>query len=152
MINLGRYSGKKAPNVRFHPVLVDRLLEGAAFLLVLILWGCIYWFYALKEVVFTPNAWIIGGFSLVSFMILGICSYLPVRFVNFPVPVNERNIGIQYLLAIRLTRVMNVILNLMFLSGMLMEYSQLSSVFFGISFLLLILAFIGYYILAYRYR
>lgn len=28
MINLGPYSGKKCPNVRFQPTVLDRILEG----------------------------------------------------------------------------------------------------------------------------
>lgn len=30
MINLGPYSGKKCPNVRFQPTVLDRILEGTA--------------------------------------------------------------------------------------------------------------------------
>lgn len=38
MINLGPYSGKKCPNVRFHPTVLDRILEGTALLIVLVTW------------------------------------------------------------------------------------------------------------------
>lgn len=45
MINLGPYSGKNCPNVRFHPTVIDRILEGTALLIVLVTWitftGCI---------------------------------------------------------------------------------------------------------------
>lgn len=38
MINLGPYSGKNCPNVRFQPTVIDRILEGTALLVVLVTW------------------------------------------------------------------------------------------------------------------
>lgn len=152
MINLGPFSGKSCPDVRFRPALSDRVLEGIALLCMLATWGCIYWLYAWKEEPFSPELWAIGGASVCCFVIMGVCSYLPVRFINFPVRVSERNIGIQYLLAIRLTRVMNVVLNFTFLSGVLMKYFKFAEILFIASFVLLGLAFVIYYILAYRYK
>lgn len=38
MINLGPYSGKKCPNVRFQPTVLDRIQEGTALLIVLVTW------------------------------------------------------------------------------------------------------------------
>lgn len=35
-INLGPYSGKNCPNVRFQPTVLDRILEGTALLIVLV--------------------------------------------------------------------------------------------------------------------
>ena len=35
MINLGPYSGKNCPNVRFQPTVLDRILEGTALLVLL---------------------------------------------------------------------------------------------------------------------
>lgn len=150
MINLGPFSGSNCPNVRFRPALIDRILEGVAILLFLTTCGCILWLHTRGGELPIPNVWIAGGVAFLCLILMGVCSYLPVRFYNFPVRVNERNIGIQYLLAVRLTRVMNVILNLMFLSGAFLEYCGLAKVFFFGSFGLLALALLGYYILAFR--
>ncbi len=38
MINLGPYSGKNYPNVRFQPTVLDRIMEGTALLIVLVTW------------------------------------------------------------------------------------------------------------------
>ena len=38
MTNLGPYSGKNYPNVRFQPTVLDRILEGTALLIVLVTW------------------------------------------------------------------------------------------------------------------
>lgn len=152
MINLGPFSGRNCPNVHFRPALLDRFLEGAAILIFLTTCGCIFWLYTRIGEGLLPNVWIMGGASLFTLIVMGACSYVPVRLNNFPVRVNERNIGIQYLLAVRLTRVMNVILNLMFLSGAFLEYYKSAFVFFSASFVLLALAFVGYYILAFKYK
>lgn len=150
MINLGPYSGKHCPNVRFHPSLLDRMLEGAALLLVLASCGCICWFYIHKEGEFPPYLWWVGVSLLLSFLIIGGASYLPVRFINFPVRVNERNVGVQYLLAVRLTRVVNVILSLMFLGGVLSEFT--GGGFLVLACVLLAIAFGVYYFLAFKYK
>lgn len=152
MINLGPFSGSNCPNVRFRPALIDRILEGVAILLFLTTCGCILWLHIQGGELPIPNVWLAGGVSLLCLILMGVCSYLPVRFYNFPVRVNERNIGIQYLLAVRLTRIMNVVLNLMFLSGAFLEYYELAKVFFFGSFALLALAFLGYYFLAFKYK
>ena len=49
MINLGPYSGKNCPNVRFQPTVIDRILEGTALLIVLVTWISIYWLYTQRE-------------------------------------------------------------------------------------------------------
>lgn len=150
MINLGPYSGGKCPNVHYHPVLPDRMLEGAALLLVLATWGIICWLYIYKVEIFSSTLWGIGASSSFCFLLIGGCSYLPVRFFNFPVRVSERNIGVQYLLAVRLTRVVNVLLSLIFLSGVLTECFDAAGIMLIASLILLSLAFVGYYILAFR--
>lgn len=151
MINLGSYSGKNCPEVRYRPTALDRILEGAALFILLATWVCIYWLYTRKGGALSPNVWVMGGTSVFTFIIMGISSYLPVRFFNFPVRVNERNIVIQYLLAVRLTRVMNIIMCLTFLSAVFLDYYKIAFYFFIATFALLILAFIGYYVLAFRY-
>lgn len=150
MINLGPYSGKNCPNVRYHPGIIDRALEVAALLIVLIIWGCIYWLYTQKGVSNSPEIWIPGGMSVLCFIIMELSSYVPVRKINFPVRVNERNIGIQYLLAVRFTRVMNVILGLLFLSSLLLNYYRIASIYFGIAIALMFIAFVIYFIFAFR--
>lgn len=54
MINLGPYSGKNCPNVRFQPTVLDRILEGTALLIVLVTWISIYWLYTKEKVPCCP--------------------------------------------------------------------------------------------------
>ena len=115
MINLGPYSGKNCPNVRFHPTVIDRILEGTALLVVLVTWVGIYWLYTQREGALLSAVWVMGGCSIFCFLLMGGLAYLPVRFINFPIRVTERNAAVQYLFAIRLTRVMNIILLLVLL-------------------------------------
>ena len=104
MINLGPYSGKNCPNVRFQPTVIDRILEGTALLIVLVTWISIY------------------------------------------------NAAVQYLFAIRLTRVMNIILLLVLLGSVWGLYYAFGKLLLLVSFVLLGVAFIGYYILAFKYK
>ena len=152
MINLGFYSGRNCPNVRFQPTVIDRILEGAVLFVILLTWGGIYWLYTQKGLSLSPNVWMMGGISVFCAVLLGVCSYLPIRFINFPVRVNERNAGIQYVLAIRLVRGLNVILSLNFFFTTFMEYSASASLCLNISLVLLVLLFITYYILAFKYK
>ncbi len=48
MINLGPYSGKNCPNVRYSPNIIDRVLEGAALLVLLAISFIIYYIMAFK--------------------------------------------------------------------------------------------------------
>lgn len=152
MINLGPYSGSNCPNVHFRPVLLDRVLEAAALILFLVLCGSIYWFYTHRGGTLPHEVWMVWGIAALCSIVLGGCAYLPVRFVRFPVRVTDRNVAVQYLLAVRLVRVVNVILNLTFLSQVYMEYYRWAEPFFGATFVLLIVALIGYYVLAFRYK
>lgn len=152
MINLGPYSGKNCPNVRYQPGVIDRVLELAALLILLTIWGCVYWLYTQKGAFLSPDVWIAGGASALSLVLVEVCSYAPVRKINFPVCVNERNIGIQYLLVIRFIRAMNLILGLIFLSSVFMSYYELASIFFWIATILLFVAFAVYFVFAFKYK
>ena len=80
MINLGPYSGKNCPNVRFQPTVIDRILEGTALLIVLVTWISIYWLYTQREGALLPAVWVMGGCSIFCFLLMGGLAYLPVRF------------------------------------------------------------------------
>lgn len=152
MINFGPYSGKNCPNVRFQPTVLDRILEGMALLVVLVTWIGIYRLYVQKGGSLSPDVWIMGGFSVFCFLLMGIAGYLPIRFFKFPVRVTGRNAAVQYLLAMRFTRVMNIIFALMFLDAAFRECFVLGDILFFVPIALLGLAFAGYYVLAFKYR
>lgn len=152
MINLGPYSGKDCPNVRYQPRMIDRILDGAALFLLLAICGAICWLHFHIAAPLSGNVWILGGTAVLISAIMYFCSFAPVRLINFPVRVHQWNIAVQYLLAIRFCKVLSVIINLSFLFGVFMDYYKWASFLFGSSFVLLILAFIGYYIVAFRYR
>lgn len=152
MINLGPYSGKNCPDVHFHPTVIDRILECAALIVVLATWVGIYWLYEIEDVSLSADVWMTGGFSVFSYLFMGIAGYLPIRFINFPVRVTERNVAVQYLLATRFIRVMTVILALMFLGAVFKEHCALGGILFFVPLVLLGLAFAVYYILAFKYK
>ena len=152
MINLGPYPGKNCPDVHFRPTVIDRVLECAALIVVLATWVGIYWLYEIEDVSLSADVWMAGGFSVFSYLFMGIAGYLPIRFINFPVRVTERNVAVQYLLATRFIRVMTVILSLMFLGAVFKKLCALGGILFFVPLVLLGLAFAVYYILAFKYK
>lgn len=152
MLNLGLYSGKDCPDVRFRPRLLDRVLEGIALLVVLATWACIGWLYLRRGGDLASEVWLTGGSALVGCLLVGGCAYLPVRFINFPVRVGRRNVGIQYLLVVRFVRVLNIVLSLLFLCGVFVPYYPLAELLFNLCVTLLLLCFVPYFIFAWRYR
>lgn len=152
MINLGTYSGKNCPNVHLKIGIIDRILEGLALFVQLALWGCIYWIYTKKGSAFSSETWVMGGLSTFTFILLGACSYGPVRIFNFPVRVSERNVAVQYLLAVRFVRILNVLLGVFFLTTVFMEYYKWTPVFFSAILALQAIAFIVYFVMANKYK
>ena len=152
MINLGPYSGKNCPDVRFYPTVIDRMLEVAALLLVLATWAVIGWQYIQKEEPLQSVVWVMGGCSLFSFLLVGGSAYLPIRFINFPVRVTERNVAVQYMFALRFVRMLNIFLSLSLLASVLGLYYACGTLLFFVSFVLLGLAIAGYYVFVFRYK
>ncbi|MDO4164432.1 MAG: hypothetical protein Q4D56_08605 [Bacteroides sp.] len=144
-------SSNRKLNVRYQPGWVDHMLEGLAVLVEMVIWICIYRLY-LKEGNVSPEVWTMGGTSLFSLILLGVCAYVPVRYYNFPFRVNERNMGVQYALAVKLIRGLNVVLGLMFLACVFVPYYPNASLFVSLSVVLMVILFIVYAIFAYKYR
>ena len=82
MINLGPYPGKNCPDVHFHPTVIDRILECAALIVVLATWVGIYWLYEIEDVSLSADVWMTGGFSVFSYLFMGIAGYLPIRPIS----------------------------------------------------------------------
>lgn len=152
MINLGIYSGKSAPEVRFSPTALDRILEVAALLAVLAVWGGVCWLSVRTEGRLSPDVWMTGGGALLCFLLVGMSAYLPVRHFNFPVRVDARNVAVQYLLAVRLVRVLNVWLCLTFFLALFREHYAFARIGLLLSLLLLVPVLLVYYLLAFRYK
>ena len=115
LFNLGSYSPHGLPNVRFRPVLLDRLLEVAALLPLLA--NAIYVLSQYRRLgdAFPDDHYASLISAVAVFLLLFGAGYLPLRFVNFPFRVGPHNVVRQYLLALRLVRVLNIVLELMFL-------------------------------------
>ena len=149
LINLGSHTPQDMPNVRFRPALIDHLLEVAAFLPVLATWIYILYCYRQSDGDIPSDLYETGGMALFVFILLGAVGYFPLRYINFPFRVKPHNVVYQYLLALRLCRVLNIVLCLMHffiaLSG-----SHAWAHFAGLVCLgLLVLSMAGYMALAY---
>ena len=116
MLNLGPYSAKEFSNIRIHPTIVDRIMEGTAALLAVAAWVCAIWVYLhVDDKVIANFSLLSAGLGTFSLLAVGATAYLPIRFVHFPVRITERNVATQFFLAIRFARVLNVFIVLLFL-------------------------------------
>lgn len=152
LINLGSNNSPEMPRIRFRPSLVDHLLEAAAFLPVLVNWIYILYMYRRSGGELTSDYYESGFTALFLFILLGACGYCSVRFINFPFRVGSHNIVYQYVLALRLVRVMNIILCLMFLFITLSVEHAWADVLGKVCLGLLTIAIAGYWALAFRGR
>ena len=139
------------PDVKFHPGLPERLMEAAALLLVVVNWGyIIYMRLAHGNENFTA-ACVMGITATISFIIVALCAYAPVKLINFPCRVTPTNIVTQYVLAVRFIRVINIIMGITYLATTLVVYHE-ETAFLYTSIGLLILSTIIYIVIAMRQR
>ena len=111
MLNLGPYSTKEFPNIRVYPTVIDRILEGVAVLLAVAAWGCAIWVYTHAEDKIVANfSLFAAGLGTFCLLLVGFSAYLPIRWIRFPVRITERNVAVQYLMAVRIARILNVCL------------------------------------------
>lgn len=152
LINLGSRTPQEVHNFRFRPALIDHLLELAAFLPVLANW--IYILYRYREAGgdLPSELYASGGTALFLFLLLGATGYCPLRYINFPFRVGPHNVAYQYVLALRMIRVTNIIFGVQFLFASLATYHAWANVCFVACVGLLGTAFMAYMVLAWRHR
>ncbi|MBO5380902.1 MAG: hypothetical protein J6A40_02265 [Bacteroides sp.] len=156
MINLGRYFVDDELSIRFTPSVIDRILEVAAIVISVVAFGlACYGIYSLP--IKPPILLWLCPFAipLMTFVLYRL-GYASPQKISFPFRITKQNLGMQYLLAVRLSRVLNIILSLMVLCSVLTLVAQthqtiLPKVILLLSLLMLVCLVI-YFILAYRYR
>ena len=103
-INLGPYSVQDQDiNIKYHPSLIDRVFEAVSALMVIA--GCIY-FVANSGF---ENKDTLAGFliNLLVCLLVFTCPYTPVEYIRFPVRISRQNIVKQYIMALRLMRIVH---------------------------------------------
>lgn len=96
-------------------------------------------------------ACVMGVTATISFIIVALCAYAPVKLINFPCRVTPTNIVTQYVLAVRFIRVINIIMGITYLATTLVVYHE-ETAFLYTSIGLLILSTIIYVVIAMRQR
>lgn len=158
MYNLGFYSGKGMPPVRFIPGVVDRVLEVIALLLLLSMWG-----FAIYTYTTLPNGnlehYITLGAATIAMVLIAWVGYIPIHLINFPFRLTMSNVAVQYLYAVRFARVLNVVLGGISLCIMLNKWEGQLGVAFGtfdtltyVCLTLFLIATTVYYAMAYLRR
>lgn len=151
MINLGFYTGS-GRNVHYQRTGFDYLLAGIAFLPVLVGW--IYILYQTRQTggLFFQENGTAGIVMWLLFLVLGCSMFVPVRYYHFAFQVTERNIGRQYVLAIRLCQFWNVAIGCLNL-GKLLDESWAGAIYLSVfGWVLMAFTFVAYSVLAYKMR
>lgn len=160
MLNFGPYYTDEFPGLRVSPTLVDRVLEGIAILLAIAGWVCATWVYlhvADKDV--AKSSFLFAGLATFCMLVIGVCAYLPARFVKFPVRITKNNVATQFFLAVRTSRVLNIFIVLLFLTLVFKRVEVECGIPQGTCNLLtiiitslLLLTLIVYYVFAFKFK
>lgn len=152
-INLGRYYVDDELSVRFTPSIVDRILEVAAIVIGLVAFGFAYYLCYKTEEDFILK-WLFPLVIPLSVFLLYRSGYASPQKISFPVRITKQNLGIQYLLAVRLVRVLNILLTTMMLfAALTLLFDNEKMAFLNVVFIILIIgSLITHYILAYLHR
>jgi hypothetical protein len=152
-INLGRYYVDDELSVRFTPSVIDRILEVAAIVIGLVAFGFAYYLCYKTEEDFILK-WLFPLVIPLSVFLLYRSGYASPQKISFPVRITKQNLGIQYLLAVRLVRVLNILLTTMMLfAALTLLFDNEKMAFLNVVFIILIIgSLITHYILAYLHR
>ena len=146
-INLGPYSVHDQDiNIKYHPSLIDRVFEAVSALMVIA--GCIY-FVANSGF---ENKDTLAGFliNLLVCLLVFTCPYTPVEYIRFPVRISRQNIVKQYIMALRLMRIVNIFICLLLVFNALSINYPWANPAIGISVAAMLLSILVYYIFAIR--
>ena len=152
-INLGRYYVDDELSVRFTPSVIDRILEVAAIVIGVVAFGFAYYLCYKTEEDFILK-WLFPLVIPLSVFLLYRSGYASPQKISFPVRITKQNLGIQYLLAVRLVRVLNILLTTMMLfAALTLLFDNEKMAFLNVVFIILIIgSLITHYILAYLHR
>ncbi len=152
-INLGRYYVDDELSVRFTPSVIDKILEVAAIVIGLVAFGFAYYLCYKTEEDFILK-WLFPLVIPLSVFLLYRSGYASPQKISFPVRITKQNLGIQYLLAVRLVRVLNILLTTMMLfAALTLLFDNEKMAFLNVVFIILIIgSLITHYILAYLHR
>ncbi len=146
-INLGPYSAEGQDiNIKYHPSLIDRVFEVISALMVIV--GCIY---VVANDGFENKDMLIGFLvNLLVCLLMFTSAYVPVQYIRFPVRISGRNIVKQYVMALRLMRIVNIFICLMLVFNALSINFPWANLAIGISVAAMLLSIMVYYIFAIR--
>ena len=152
-INLGRYYVDDELSVRFTPSVIDRILEVAAIVIGLVAFGFAYYLCYKTEEDFILK-WLFPLVIPLSVFLLYRSGYASPQKISFPVRITKQNLGIQYLLAVRLVRVLNILLTTMMLfAALTLIFDNEKIAFLNVVYIILLIgSLITHYILAYLHR
>lgn len=142
---------RQLPKIKYRPGLPARLMEIAVVLLLVAAWVFVGVNYERGSE--SSSAMLItvlcGWVGIIALM--GI-AYMPSDFYNLPFRLTPANIAVQYALAVRLIRILNVILACIYLFSVVACLHEWALTVVLALVGLMVLALIVYFVLAYRCR
>lgn len=152
MINLGFYSGTNLPTMRLRPKLIDYILMCIAFIITLFSW--LFAFYLQRQGTFVVADHLILMIMMTVLVVALslLLSFAPSSYYRFPVKLTSENLANQYLIAIRFSRVLCILIALLSFASILMEHKEWGVFVQFAALFLLGVSFIAYYAIAYHYR
>ena len=147
MINLGFNSGKDAPNVRYYPTLIDRILELIVVCINITMW--VAFFLLHNKINLSTETAVLG--TILS-ILMGSIAYFPIRYFNFPINITQQNVAIQYTLAVRYVRILNIIYTTMLASSIFLTYYHWCNIVNKVCTLVMVISIVCYFILVIRHK
>ena len=146
-INLGAYSAEgQDVNINYYPSVFDRVFEVISALMVIA--GCVYF---VANSGFENNNMLTGFLvNLIVCLLVFTCPYTPVEYIRFPVRISRQNIVKQYIMALRLMRIVNIFICLMLVFNALSINFPWANPAIGIAVTAMLLSIMAYYIFAIR--
>ena len=146
-INLGPYSAEgQDVNINYHPSVFDRVFEVISALMVIA--GCVY--FVANSGFENNNMLTCFLVNLIVCLLVFTCPYTPVEYIRFPVRISRQNIVKQYIMALRLMRIVNIFICLMLVFNALSINFPWANPAIGIAVTATLLSIMAYYIFAIR--
>lgn len=148
-MNIDTYRNKqKLPDVKFHPGVPEQLMEAAALLIVAATWIYVFCMNHITGGDKFVDACVGGTITTITFALLALCAYSPVKLINFPFRPTPQNITEQYVLAVRFIRIINITMCLCMMSCTLLVYHPWAEIIIWASIALMIVETTIYIIIA----
>lgn len=115
MIRIGRFSARHLEEIKLQRTPVDYILLGISVLLCIALWVLAFFFdsWLPQELNHSELFKIASVGTILMLVIAGVANFASACSFSYPVRVTERNLAVQYFLALRFVRILSVLIGIL---------------------------------------